>query len=208
MILCWVVWWALLLGQPGQGLQAGGDWLLRWRRPSVAVLAAAVPRPGQDVSYFAYGSNCDLKTLSRRLGVSGTSELCRKPGVLTDHRLKFSVVGLPGFEPSFASVCPSPGQLTVGVLYTLSSDQFDVLCATEGVPYVYTVLEVNCITTDTDRTEENVAAKTLIAAQSRCFPLGLEVRPSSRYLNLILTGLAESGAPLPFIAKIRNDWWT
>lgn len=49
MNLYWVVWWALLLGKPGQGLRAGGDWLRRWRPPVAVLAAAAFPRPGQDV---------------------------------------------------------------------------------------------------------------------------------------------------------------
>ena len=170
---------------------------------AAAVLSLAFPLSCSTLAleYFAYGANCDVATLSRRLRATGLEE-GRRFAVLEDYSVRFSVVGVPGIEPSFASITPSNGESTPGVLYTLTGAHFNTLCVTEGVPLVYTVREVNCCIGRT----EVVAAKTLMAVPQRCFPLGLQVRPSQRYLNLILNGLKESDTPRAYIAAIRKAW--
>lgn len=88
------------------------------------------------------------------------SPLSSTAALLPYHELRFNIPGIPGIEPSSASVEPIPvtarnrhdedngnkiEQISTetpavhGVLYTLDERDFAAVCRTEGVPLVYTL---------------------------------------------------------------------
>jgi hypothetical protein len=166
---------------------------------SVSLCASAT------VKYFAYGSNCLAERLRLRTGAANKELLGPrpKPAMLRGYRLSFSLPGVPLVEPSFATVVPSPRDLVWGCLYELPTELWRRLCLTEGVPLVYETLSVSVVTADGD---EIGGCQTLYAPPSRCFPLGIEVAPSKRYLGTILTGLRESGVRAEYLDYIDKRW--
>ena len=77
------------------------------------------------------------------------------------HRLAFTALGLPPFEPSFASLEPSRSgeDRCHGVLYTLSTLDWLRVCASEGVPLGFVQLEVHYMN-DKDRLHDTTPGET------------------------------------------------
>ena len=99
-----------------------------------------VPTPSRDsVFYFAYGSNMNSAVFEGRRGIRPTFKI---PAVALDTRLCFSAIGIPPFEPSFASVEPSKGVQCHGVLYEISYWDWLKVCASEGVPLGYQIVSL------------------------------------------------------------------
>lgn len=78
--------------------------------------------------------------------------------ILPGYRLRFNVPGLPGIEPSWASVEPAlpfPSSSTTneidndclvhGVMHTLTAADFATICRTEGVPFSYALQKCRVI---------------------------------------------------------------
>jgi len=170
------------------------------------VLAMSLCATAGTVKYFAYGSNCLAERLRLRTGVASKELLGPrpKPAMLRGYRLSFSLPGVPLVEPSFATVVPSPRDSVWGCLYELPTENlWRRLCLTEGVPLVYETLSVSVVTADGD---EVGGCHTLYAPPGRCFPLGIEVAPSKRYLGILKTGLRESGVREEYLDYIDKRW--
>ena len=135
--------------------------------------------------YFAYGANVDVKTLSLR---SGEAPRVISVAWLDAYELAFSVPGVPFVEPSFATVRPAARSSVCGVLYELSASGYRRMLLSEGVPLVYSEKLVDVKTTGGDPLE----CATLIATAE--LPLGIELRPSRRYMQVILGGLRAASA--------------
>lgn len=154
------------------------------------------------LKYFAYGSNVKVSTLIRRLGDSPPQ--IQYNAILAGHRLAFSVPGLPFVEPSFATIRKEfdPNQAVWGVVYHINERGYTKLMRSEGVPLVYVPISVEVTT------EEGVSmdCMTLIAPNSRCFPLGIEVQPSRRYFDLIIDGLNENCVDKCYVEKLERKW--
>ena len=80
------------------------------------------------------------------IGRRKVNPLAKTPAACAGHRLAFSALGFPPFEPSFASVEPiprdSPPAVCHGVLWRLTNEDWLRVCATEGVPLAYVPLRV------------------------------------------------------------------
>ncbi len=148
------------------------------------------------VRYFSFGSNMLRSVLEGRRGIV---PLARTPAVCADHRLAFTALGIPPFEPAFASLEPAAGRSCHGVLYTLALPDWLRLCASEGVPFAYRTIPVQVRAYAAGMAPEN-ASEFISAMSLRSFQPQtllslppLELRPSKRYLGLIKAGAAESG---------------
>ena len=145
-------------------------------------------------NYFGYGSNMVTTTMTdmRRI-----TPLAVAAAVLPDYRLRFNIPGVPGIEPSAASVELSPGDVVHGVCYSLTPDDFAQVGRTEGVPFGYRWQPVRVVTyvgnnDDAGRQamehkKMSILAYTLVAT----FPRPNDIQPSKSYLGLIQQGARE-----------------
>ena len=204
--------WPLLKGRTQDGIiqergrRGSSKGVLCMRSYLILLVLGLSQCASATVKYFAYGSNCFAETLRLRTGVASNELLGPrpKPAMLRGYRLSFSLPGIPLVEPSFATVVPSPRDLVWGCLYELPSDGlWRRLCLTEGVPLVYEALPCSVVTADGD---EIGGCFTLYAPPRCCFPLGLEVAPSQRYLATIVAGLRESGVRAEYLDYIDKRW--
>ena len=135
------------------------------------------------VKYFAYGSNL---AASVREGRRRLSPMSSAPGFVRDHRLAFNVPGFALAEPAFASIQRAEGEECHGGVYELSVGDWLRLCASEGVPFGYRVVEVP------------VELYAGVTVPAYTLEAGLpdfmgDLTPSERYLTLIREGARELG---------------
>lgn len=111
-----------------------------------------------------------------------SSEAARLDG----YELHFDTPGLPLVEPGFANVRPAPAGTVYGVLYRLEPSQLRTLDLMEGGGQAYRHIEVEVDGSERGR----VVARTYssLARASR-------VRPSLRYLNILLGGARAHDLP-------------
>ena len=86
---------------------------------------------------------------STMINLRGITPLASAAAILPAHTLRFNIPGVPGFEPSSASVEPTidssiiadsdDDKVVHGVLYKLSEEDFATICSTEGVPFAYSL---------------------------------------------------------------------
>lgn len=110
-------------------------------------------------NYFAYGSNMLSSTM---VDLRQVHPIASTAAILPGYRLRFNVPGLPGIEPSWASVeeaVPFPTtnenniglnreemmELVHGVMHTLTAVDFATICRTEGVPFSYALRKCRVI---------------------------------------------------------------
>lgn len=171
----------------------GGGWLFL-----TATLASGRQAT---INYVGVGSNLSRYVLTRRIG--GEPISC-EPCVLPGMRLAFTAIGFGG-EPAFASVEEADdGSVECqGVLYALSLPQFGLLCATEGVPLAYSVVPVLART----------GCREVGASALRAVGPGLwlervqgkgALRPSKRYIELMIRGASEAGLGAEWIDHLRE----
>uniref|UniRef100_A0A7S4D514 gamma-glutamylcyclotransferase n=1 Tax=Heterosigma akashiwo TaxID=2829 RepID=A0A7S4D514_HETAK len=133
------------------------SWTLKQLQNKVHMMNSAVPdKQATTVNYFAYGSNMSPGVLQ---GLRGIQPLSQTPAVLYGYRLRFNLPGMPGLDPSFASIEPVTkkrgmgGKLPAaatdyglsevhGLVFELRQQDFRHVCRTEGVPYAYSVRSV------------------------------------------------------------------
>ena len=155
------------------------------------------------VQHFAYGSNMAATVLEGRRGVR---PLSKQPAVVHGRRLAFSAIGLPPWEPAFASLDPSadPADCCHGVLYTLSLTDWARLCLSEGLPLGgYRVVTVTAVAyppggaAPASRRGGAGGLEALsLAFEQPQTALGLprrELTPSCRYMALLRQGAAQAG---------------
>jgi hypothetical protein len=142
-------------------------------------------------NYFGYGSNMVTTTMTdmRRIAPLGVTA-----AVLPNYRLRFNIPGLPGIEPSAASVEESSQGVVHGVCYSLTPDDFAQVGRTEGVPFGYRWQPVRVATYVGNNEDAGrqalehkktfILAYTLVATFSR----PNDIPPSKSYLGLIQQG--------------------
>ena len=148
------------------------------------------------VWYFAYGSNMASSTLRGRREVSYNRALAaRVPG----WRLVLDKPPIISFKTSFANIVPDPDGEVWGVLYAVSADDFDHIELTEGVRIGnYDRVEVTAWPlSDAD------------ASSFRAFSLTSNrrdesLRPSERYMQLLVSGALEHGLPEHYVEYLRG----
>ena len=148
------------------------------------------------VNYFAYGSNVGSKTFSTRRNIQPKRV---QNGKILDYQLSFNVPGVPFLEPAFASVTSQKGEVTHGVCYTITKDEFQYLLQTEGS---YDVVDVDVVVYgDKDIEGVLMKAKTLT---HRDVAARRDLQPSKRYRDLIVEGAKERGLEKSWIEFLEK----
>jgi cation transport regulator ChaC len=142
--------------------------------------------------YFGYGSNmCRATFVERRKMQPGRTQLAR----LSGYRLCFDIPVGPG-ERGVANIATDPAAEIWGVAYEISSQEFDRLDRTEGVPFgLYRRISIELITPENDR----FAAFTY---QSGVSSAGR--KPSARYMGLLLEGARENKLPETYLRYLQR----
>ena len=145
------------------------------------------------VWYFAYGSNMQTATLRGRRGVVYQRALpARVPG----WRLVLDKPPLIPARRGFANIIPDPHAEVLGVLYEISEAGLEHVELTEGVRIGnYAAVDVQAWTLDGDGP---LLARSL-SADSR----DASLRPSVRYMTLIIEGALEHGLPAAYVETLR-----
>jgi gamma-glutamylcyclotransferase len=148
------------------------------------------------VWYFAYGSNMASSTLRGRREVSYNRALAaRVPG----WRLVLDKPPIISLKTAFANIVPDPEAEVWGVLYDVSPEDFDHIELTEGVRIG-----------NYDRVEVTAVPLVEIDASSfRAFSLTSSrrderLRPSERYMQLLVSGAIEHGLPEHYVEYLRG----
>jgi thiol:disulfide interchange protein len=152
--------------------------------------------------------------------------------ILPNHTLRFNIPGIPYIEPSYASVEPTSSSQETnvhGVLYALTPKDFETICQTEGVPFIYslhrclvvpyvgngktagmdtllqkTTTNAESTTTATTKDKKIVSAFTLRATSSKCRQEGYNIPPSQSYINVLLRGAIEFQLDEKYYQELEN----
>jgi cation transport regulator ChaC len=145
--------------------------------------------------YFAYGSNMQQATFSGRRGIEPRSAV---PARLAGWELVLDKPPLIPMGQSFANIVEHPDAVVYGVLYELAADDYAHVERTEAVPlgnYVAIEVDVEVLSDGSVRR----AARTLTSLRR-----APEMRPSTRYMALMIEGAMEHGLPPEWIAFLRG----
>lgn len=141
--------------------------------------------------YFGYGSNMNSRVFQGRRNMKPTKI---ERGVLKDYRLVFNQPGIPWLEPSFANVEEALGEYIEGVLYEITGAEMVRLDLSEGNG-AYDIV--------TSRVEGEVSGPvTAHTFMTRAVAQGL--RPSLRYMNLLIEGAEEHALSPEWIQMLRE----
>jgi len=143
--------------------------------------------------YFAYGSNMQTATLRDRRGVDFRRAVAaRVPG----WRLVLDKPPLFSIGHAFANIVPDPGAEVLGVLYELTAADLDHVELTEGVRIGnYAAVDVEAWPL---QDAAPLTARSL--SSSRREPA---LRPSTRYMALLIEGALEHGLPAAYVETLR-----
>ncbi|MFO0695196.1 MAG: gamma-glutamylcyclotransferase family protein [Polyangiales bacterium] len=142
------------------------------------------------VAYFAFGANTCRHVLVGRRRIE---PLRSEPALLRDHALRFVRRGIPLLEPAFASVEPEPGATVHGVLHRLTPTAMAHLDRIEGRGYDRIAVQVE--TRDGSR---------IVATAYRARDPVPGLRPSRRYVELLIRGARENDLPEPWIEELAR----
>jgi cation transport regulator ChaC len=145
--------------------------------------------------YFAYGSNMQTATFCGRRGIEFVrAAAARAPG----WRLVLDKPPLLPIGEAFANIVPEPHSNVMGVAYLVSVDAFDTIDLSEGVlignyqrraiqviPLAGTAVAVEAFTLVSDRRDP-------------------ALRPSTRYMALLIAGAIEHGLPDEYVDYLRG----
>lgn len=144
--------------------------------------------------YFAYGSNVVESTMT---SLRGLRPLDATAAVLPNYQLAFDIPGMPGVEPSAASVRPKSSRVVHGVLWTLTAKDFARIGRSEGVPFSYQWQACNVYPYVGDGSKagaqavergEPIQAYTLRSPRPSSDRF---IAPSASYLGILIRGAAE-----------------
>lgn len=166
--------------------------------------------------YFCYGSNMSREKLRTR-GDSG-SESINYDDVwvarLLDWQLCFDMRGAPPTEPAMGSIQEAPADEVYGLVYRLRSEQcWKKLLASEGVTenptrdsYHVIDVEVECYLPDTAAEKRLMKVRTLMTNPRHKLSRALQkdVRPSQRYMNILIEGAQSELLPKAYVERLRN----
>ncbi|MDX2169956.1 MAG: gamma-glutamylcyclotransferase family protein [Deltaproteobacteria bacterium] len=147
------------------------------------------------VWYFAYGSNMQTATLCGRRRVAYRRAVpVRVPG----WRLVLDKPPLISLAHSFANIVREDGAEVLGVCYELTSEDHEHVELTEGVRIGnYASVEVQArLLAEPDAAP--LQARSLSSAKRDD-----RLRPSTRYMQLLIEGALEHGLPDDYIAALR-----
>jgi gamma-glutamylcyclotransferase len=142
--------------------------------------------------YFAYGSNMQAATFRGRRGIEPRQAVAVRA---TGWRLVLDKPPLLSMGHSFANVVPDERGVVYGVAYEISAEDLAHVEFSEGVSlgnYVRAELDVETLAGEARR------AITLTSTRR-----GDGLRPSTRYMGLLIEGAIEHGLPEHWIAMLR-----
>jgi hypothetical protein len=147
------------------------------------------------VWYFAYGSNMQTATLCGRRRVAYRQAVpVRVPG----WRLVLDKPPLIALAHSFANIVPEAGAEVLGVCYELTVEDHDHVELTEGVRIGnYASVEVQAWSLATPQGPA-FSARSLSSAKRDD-----RLKPSTRYMQLLIEGALEHGLPDDYITALR-----
>src|SRR5262249_38913350 len=140
-----------------------------------------------------YGSNRQAATFRGRRGIMPRQAVAAKA---VGWRLVLDKPPLLSFGHSFANVVPDPGATVYGVAYEISAEDLAHVEFSEGVQlgnYVRADLEL-----------ETLQGGTLRACTLTSEKRGTDLKPSLRYMALLVEGATEHGLPDHWIAMLRE----
>jgi hypothetical protein len=147
------------------------------------------------VWYFAYGSNMESATLRGRRGIEFRRALpARAPG----WRLVLDKPSLLPLKEAFANIIADPSAEVFGVLYEIAAADLAHVDLTEGVfigNYHRIVIPVEPLSPPAGP----VTAFTLTSGRR-----DPSLRPSDRYMGLLIAGAVEHGLPSEYVAFLRS----
>ncbi|MCW5893166.1 MAG: gamma-glutamylcyclotransferase [bacterium] len=146
--------------------------------------------------YFAYGSNMQRETFCGRRGI-----VCERavPVRVPGWRVVFDKPPLLPIGEAFANLVPDPAATAIGVAYAVSADDLAHIELTEGVAignYRRVTIPVEPLAAVSDGPCEAAS----LSSDRRDGSL----RPSTRYMGLIIAGALEHGLPEPWLAFLRG----
>jgi gamma-glutamylcyclotransferase len=144
--------------------------------------------------YFAYGSNMQTATLRERRGVQfHHAQPARAPG----WRLVLDKPGLIPTGGSFANIIADADAEVWGVVYQIDDEDIGHIDLTEGVLIGnYQRIEVPVWSGDA-----GVSLSAFTLTSGRREP---GMRPSTRYMDLLIAGAEEHGLPAHWVAYLRT----
>jgi hypothetical protein len=145
--------------------------------------------------YFAYGSNMQRDTFCGRRGVVCLRAVpVRVPG----WRVVFDKPPLLPIGESFANLVPDPAAEAFGVAYAIGEEDYAHIELTEGVllgNYARVTVPVRPLR---DVPEPPGEAHSLSSDRRDA-----SLRPSTRYMGLVIAGALEHDLPAPWIEHLR-----
>jgi len=145
--------------------------------------------------YFAYGSNMQSDTLHGRRGIAFRRAVAvRAPG----WRVVFDKPPLLPIGEAFANIVPDPDAAALGVAFEVDEEDLAHIELSEGVllgNYRRVRLQVEPLATLADPPQTAVS----LASERRDATL----RPSTRYMALVVAGAQEHGLPDEYVEILR-----
>jgi len=141
--------------------------------------------------YFAYGANMNPAVFIER---RGSVQVARDRGCLKGYRLVFDRPGIPLLEPAFANLESDPHSEVWGLLWRISAEALGRLDKQEGGgAYARLPVEVQ---------GDEVGMVSAITYQAGRTLSGL--RPSRRYLDVILNGARAAQLPEDYVSALSR----
>ena len=158
-------------------------------------MAPDVRYTSRRVWYFAYGSNMQGDTLRGRRGIAFRRAVAvRAPG----WRVVFDKPPLFSIGEAFANIVPEDDAAALGVAFQISDDDLAHIELSEGVllgNYRRVELGIAPLTPCVDPPAIAVS----LASERR----DASLRPSTRYMALVVAGALEHGLPADYIAGLQ-----
>ena len=147
------------------------------------------------VRYFAYGSNMQSATFRGRRAIEPHSARAAR---VRGWRLVFDKPPLLPIGESFANIVADPAGEVLGVVYEIAAEDHEHIELTEGVRIGnYDRLEVAAEMLG--EPHDVVSVLTLATTQS-----DPTLRPTERYISLLVDGAIEHGLPESYVAWLRT----
>lgn len=166
----------------------------------------------QDITYFTYGSNMKSEKLRTRMALDGTASITYSDSFvacLPDWELCFDLFVVPPQEPAMGSIQRVDGAQVYGVCYTIdsASSWAELLESEGGKDNCYLVIDVEVrVMRKGVLTGEVLPAKTLVTSWEYIIPRSCRdvVRPSKRYVDVILEGAREHKLPAEYVQRLEQ----
>ncbi|HLK09800.1 MAG TPA: gamma-glutamylcyclotransferase family protein [Candidatus Binatia bacterium] len=148
------------------------------------------------VWYFAYGSNMQTATFRGRRGIAFRRAL---PARAAGWRLVFDKPSLLAVGEAYANIVADAAAEVLGVLYEIGADDLGHLEATEGVPLGNYARREIAVEPLAAAAGVPPSAVTFVSVQR-----DPSLRPSTRYVELVVAGAREHGLPAAWIAFLES----